>query len=194
MSRREGTRTLALAFMAGVVGGFVGISVTSWLADGPEILGASWWEVMTAFGTIGAAIGAVWIALSDRSEAKRVKKVQSIIYVWKINPFLKELDTFMSRVLSELGSDLSHRDQLASEIDKVILQIEGLDLGALFDFDHSVCVNVIQVRNGMKNLRSIHQNAFHDDGVIKHSFQSMLILVSTAQSIIKRYDGDRYLS
>lgn len=74
MSRREGTRTLALALMAGVVGGFVGIAVASWLADGPEILGASWWEVMTAFGTVGAVVvtlGQYWYR-ERQSRAKLV--------------------------------------------------------------------------------------------------------------------------
>lgn len=63
MSRREGAGRLALVFLTGAAGGFVGIAVTSWLADGPKILGASWWEVMTAFGTVGAVVVALLIPI-----------------------------------------------------------------------------------------------------------------------------------
>ncbi|MGO3868501.1 MAG: hypothetical protein ACTJH7_00370 [Alcaligenes sp.] len=194
MGKGEGARKAAIGFIAGVAGGFLGVLVISWLVDGSKILDAPWWEVMTAIGTIGAAIGAVWIAVSDGAESKRAKKIQSIIYIWKINPFLKELETFFCRVLGELGTDLPHRDKLAAEIENVIHQIEQLSLETLFEFDRSVCINVIKVRNGMKNLLSLHQNAFHDDGIIQFSFGSMLKLVHGAQSAIKHYNGGHCLS
>lgn len=72
MSRREGVRILALGFSAGAVGGFVGIAVTSWLADGHKVLGASWWEVMTAFGTVGAVLGAVYQSTAVARERNRL--------------------------------------------------------------------------------------------------------------------------
>lgn len=72
MSRIGGAKTLALVFMAGVAGGYVGIAITSWLADGPKILGASWWELMTAFGTVGAVAAAVGLEIVRRClERKR---------------------------------------------------------------------------------------------------------------------------
>ncbi len=82
MSRRELARTLALVFAVGVVGGFFGIAVTTWLADGPKILGASWWEVMTAIGTIGAASSAVWIANRVDKKAEEERTWRKLTLKW----------------------------------------------------------------------------------------------------------------
>lgn len=153
---------------------------------------APWWDVMTAFGTVGAAVGAVWIAVSDRYRSRRASKIKSIIYVWKIYPFLKELNRFFSKTLYALGSDAPQRDKLAEDIDKLVSQIEILNFESLYDYHHTVCVNIFQVRNGLKGLLALHQNAFHDDGVIEHSFGAMLEKIKEARFIIENYKGDRY--
>lgn len=181
---------LFVGFAAGLVAAWVLYGVfTSW----GMVKQASLWEIMTAVGTVGAALGAVWIAVSDRYRSRRARKIQSIIYVWKIHPLLKELNEFFSKTLYALGSDVLNRDKLAEDIATLISQIEELDFEALYEYHYTVCVNIFQVRNGLKNLLNLHQNAFHDDGVIRYSFGSMLKTIKDAQFIIKNYNGDRYL-
>lgn len=42
------------AVSGGAIGSFAGVALSSWLISEPKVLGADWWEVMTAFGTVGA--------------------------------------------------------------------------------------------------------------------------------------------
>lgn len=102
MSRREGVRTLAVVFLAGVVGGFVGIAFISWLADNPKILGASWWDAATAVGTVMAAFGtvaALWVAIGNPGRIyKNEKRLQENIHKEE----LVALEIFMQDVSAQL--------------------------------------------------------------------------------------------
>ncbi|USY23982.1 hypothetical protein NIZ92_11680 [Alcaligenes sp. 1735tsa3] len=54
---------------AAVAGG-----ATNYIFNWPLIFGAKWWEVMTAFGTVGAVITSLWLADRQRRE-----NVQSLV-------------------------------------------------------------------------------------------------------------------
>lgn len=78
MSRKEGARTLALVFIASVVGSFAGGVIISWLADNPKIFGGPWWEVMTALGTVGAVCVALGVAGWQYFANRKEKLVSSV--------------------------------------------------------------------------------------------------------------------
>lgn len=68
-------------FVAIGVGAVVGGAI-SYMFNWPSIYGAKWWEVMTAFGTVGAVITSLWLA--DRERRENVQSLvmrQSMAYV-----------------------------------------------------------------------------------------------------------------
>ncbi|MGE8547925.1 MAG: hypothetical protein ACN6OC_10860 [Alcaligenes sp.] len=70
------------AASGGAIGGFFGVALASWLTSVPKVLGADWWEAMTAFGTVGAAIAAVWIAGRAESRSERDRRWRATSLKW----------------------------------------------------------------------------------------------------------------
>lgn len=131
MSRWEGTRILALVFMAGVAGGFVGIDVTSWLADGPEVLGAPWWEAMTAFGTVGAVIGTVLVAWVGHFFRKRENHSESLQYASSIRILVGRTLMRLGQLRAPFGVPLTEKSHLtetmARELKDILMIVSVLD-------------------------------------------------------------------
>ena len=87
MSTGETTRSVIGGLLAGSIGGVVGVAVASWLADNNKILGASWWDGMTAFGTVGAVGFAMWLAVREMrigiKKRKETAKISAIL-LWPV--------------------------------------------------------------------------------------------------------------
>ncbi|MHC3914569.1 hypothetical protein ACI0FN_00529 [Alcaligenes nematophilus] len=164
MSRREEARTLAMVFMAGVAGGFLGGAITSWLADGPEILGASWWEVMTAFGTVAAAFAAAyaaWIAMSntqfDRLDRKRREELSAQTYILSINP-----DLHHARILFEGCGMNTLEGRIIFEDRKMFLDglniLKSIQVISIRDASYEFARNVAGVRKILLSLNEAYVN------------------------------------
>ncbi len=57
-------RLAVIAFLFGIAGGafgfFLGVIGAAWFSGATKLLGGPWWDVMTAFGTVGTAILALF--------------------------------------------------------------------------------------------------------------------------------------
>lgn len=83
MSEKKNTREMEMlgALYAGAaLGGVIVFTLLSYFWEWGAVKGAEWWDVMTAFGTVGAAFGAVWVAsrAEKRAEQERIRRGQSL--------------------------------------------------------------------------------------------------------------------
>ncbi|MGE8515734.1 MAG: hypothetical protein ACN6OM_03905 [Alcaligenes nematophilus] len=79
---------LFAAISGGAIGGFIGIAFTSWLDKQPMILGANWWDVLTALGTVGAVLIAVGLAFYQRAKDEALRREESVPIRYAIQPEL----------------------------------------------------------------------------------------------------------
>ncbi|MCX5470505.1 hypothetical protein OSH04_02120 [Alcaligenes sp. A-TC2] len=177
-------RILALGFSAGAVGGFLGIAVTSWLADGHKVLGASWWEFMTAFGTVGATLFAGYSVRQSRmiatESARRAKA--SVLEPKRAGYYALLTDckatyAAMTGVMNSTNFDQSARDQCSSYhwtrlCNPVAFQVPVVEVGEWAGLDEKSADLIAQVgalineaKTGVSRLLPLEIHASADSAI-----------------------------
>lgn len=97
------------AVSGGAIGGFAGVALSSWLTDSPKILGADWWDLFTAFGTVGAVFFAAGLAVYQRIKEEDLRAQESVPIRYAVQP---ELYRLANRLTSSYWIISNHLRQL----------------------------------------------------------------------------------
>lgn len=111
MGKSELVLSSVLGLAAGTIGGVVGVGIASWLTEAPKLLGGPWWDVMTAFGTVGAVLMALVQAkkLEQAKQREEVAQTEGMLSI--INESVENLswlaDHFSVR-MSDAGAPIRY--------------------------------------------------------------------------------------
>ncbi|MBY6308675.1 hypothetical protein [Alcaligenes faecalis] len=116
----------AVGLVAGAIGGVGGVAVASWLTGAPKFLGGPWWDVATAFGTLGTVAAAVYFATRDarakRNEERLIARLTAIGLRARISKISFEMRPLISDLNSkpEAFADVKVRAMWKAELEAMI--------------------------------------------------------------------------
>lgn len=154
----EITKSATAGMIAGAIGGVFGVAVASWLADGNKILGASWWDVLTSFGTVGAVAAAVGLDICRRRLNRKKRAVLArlagpivAMKLIDLKSVLLRLFDFKERVSSTLINSSEERGKLRSSLKDLQQTFTKDEVHLLVDFELKAAQSISVVNASLEH-------------------------------------------
>lgn len=157
-----------------------------------------WLDVLTAFGTVGAVAVALWIALRDGRERKRVQRSNALVTGWLVAPELGELKTtflylrqFLNQIQAEtaVGQPISDgmRRLLAYAASRMQLTSSGARLAYLADLESDTGAAIAALVGQVPKIQSSVQQIASHPGPLTDSDLGVITKLLEGCNLIESY-------
>lgn len=138
-----------------LVGSAIGVITMSALVaydsgQPPPILGAKWWEVLTALGTVGAAVGAVWISYKNQRKNEKEKILEKTYYLEGV--VLLTLSTMHSNLGDPQILTTRDPDSALQYLSSEIAKLDAISTSSIVRDEIALLAKISQAKTDMEKL------------------------------------------
>lgn len=140
---------ITISVALGIVIFFMAVSATLITQGWPDIiLGSTLTDWLTAIGTIGATLGAVWVSVSSKKEALRLKRVDSMLYAYSLLEKIHFVEDALDRSSKYKTTPMRESFQ---DIDEANTQIASMEYERLKVVMPDVSRKVLEIKKIMSS-------------------------------------------